>query len=715
MKRISMSLLAAAALAAMASMASAQNLLTINPSFEAGGGFVGGEFPFQDAAAIPGWRLTGVGDGGGFSQILGVTATGNAGQNGQDGFWFAYNVRGVFETLDSARPAISPGTTYRFSFLAEADFNNGPTTGLFSIDWYDSNAGYTPISTTSQLIPIGENGNFSQTALSLIGVAPLAATHAGVRYSTANADTGLPGASAWFDRAALETIAGGTPTWISNASGSYFDPANWLGGNIPNSANATAVFDTPIGVGVRFVYAENNVTLGTLRFNSANTYQLVGTRLTLAGAPTALIDVVSGTPQLNLPVTFAGNANIDTATGTTLLLSNEVTLAPGITLTKNGAGILTFAARVSTTGNAAIRLKGGDVNLDVANTDGNIDINVDPATLNVGANQTLRTLELDAGGNALVVGRRSGGATVNASVTATTLAVINGGAQNIINILKPANSVTTGTLVVDAASSVQKTGPGSLTATLSTINGAYTNASGASTLGTVSGSGAISATGGTVDATRIRVGSLAVTGGAVVSTTPAGGTNELQSLSIGVGGTLNLNTGGLILHNADSAALSASLTAARAAAASWYANGLRNGTGLAVTASEFTTVAVAPNLHSSGLPLFASIGGVSVGNFDVIARYTYIGDTNLDGLLDASDFNAVLSGFTNALTGWENGDVDYSGVVDSADWALFLPAYNFYLASGVPLGDGSTPGQIPEPTSLGILAVAGTMLVRRRR
>ncbi len=193
--------------ASAAPTASAANLL-FNPSFEEPGslGFLGGEFPFT--ATLPGWRLTGVGNGGGFSQLLGVD---NGTATGKDGNNFAYNVRGVFETLDVNRPAVIAGETYQFSFIAEADFSVSSvqvnTSAAFSIDWYTSTSGYTPLSSTpASIVTITENGGTFLPYVGATGVAPLGATFAAVRYDTTLAAIGGDGGNAWFDAASLTQV-----------------------------------------------------------------------------------------------------------------------------------------------------------------------------------------------------------------------------------------------------------------------------------------------------------------------------------------------------------------------------------------------------------------------------------------------------------------------------------------------------------------------------
>jgi hypothetical protein len=157
----------------------------------------------------------------------------------------------------------------------------------------------------------------------------------------------------------------------------------------------------------------------------------------------------------------------------------------------------------------------------------------------------------------------------------------------------------------------------------------------------------------------------------------------------------------------------------RSLVAAWYNSGAQDGPGLGSDFAggsgrdAYATVAVRLNdAGNLGFPQFSTFQGSFTFPGDVLVRYTYIGDVNLDGLLDATDYNAVLNGLTNGLTGWHNGDTNYDGVVDSVDWSRFVDAYT---NQGAPFSAGApTPGAIPEPAALGLLAPAALLLRRRR-
>jgi len=79
----------------------------------------------------------------------------------------------------------------------------------------------------------------------------------------------------------------------------------------------------------------------------------------------------------------------------------------------------------------------------------------------------------------------------------------------------------------------------------------------------------------------------------------------------------------------------------------------------------------------------------------VIVKYTWFGDSNLDGMVDGADYALIDTGFTSGgtLGGWVFGDYDYSGTVDGSDYAL------------IDTGFISQNAVLPEPTTLGLLGL----------
>jgi hypothetical protein len=96
-----------------------------------------------------------------------------------------------------------------------------------------------------------------------------------------------------------------------------------------------------------------------------------------------------------------------------------------------------------------------------------------------------------------------------------------------------------------------------------------------------------------------------------------------------------------------------------------------------------------------------------------LVKFTWIGDTNGDGIVNGADLSNLLAGMAGGLTGYENGDLNYDGVVDSTDLSLLLASLAGQTGS---FGDSSGPtGAVPEPSAMAWGAVVLPALGRRRR
>ena len=87
------------------------------------------------------------------------------------------------------------------------------------------------------------------------------------------------------------------------------------------------------------------------------------------------------------------------------------------------------------------------------------------------------------------------------------------------------------------------------------------------------------------------------------------------------------------------------------------------------------------------------------------------GDANLDGFVDASDFNAWNSGKFTLTTDWSQGDFNHDGVVDTSD-------FNIWNENKFASSDRSDWSAVPEPSGilLSLLGLFGsTHLARRKR
>jgi len=118
---------------------------------------------------------------------------------------------------------------------------------------------------------------------------------------------------------------------------------------------------------------------------------------------------------------------------------------------------------------------------------------------------------------------------------------------------------------------------------------------------------------------------------------------------------------------------------------------------------------------------FTDLEGTAVDASSVLLKFTYWGDANLDGVVDANDYDRIDKYylFPPAVMTWGHGDFNYDGAIDANDYDKIDKAYLF---QGAPLG-GATAGEAgvvpvatPEPATLALLALgAAAALARRRR
>lgn len=152
--------------------------------------------------------------------------------------------------------------------------------------------------------------------------------------------------------------------WARNGSGDWSEVANWSTTSVPNAVDAKAllggVIDAP-----RTVYADSGVTLGSLKFDNPNGYQIAGQgSLSLdVSSGTATIDVMLGSHKINLPLFVKDPATANIQAGASLKISNPMTLVAGATLTKIGAGTLSIEAPVYTVAGASVVAAGGVLSL----------------------------------------------------------------------------------------------------------------------------------------------------------------------------------------------------------------------------------------------------------------------------------------------------------------------------------------------------------------
>jgi len=147
-----------------------------------------------------------------------------------------------------------------------------------------------------------------------------------------------------------------------------------------------------------------------------------------------------------------------------------------------------------------------------------------------------------------------------------------------------------------------------------------------------------------------------------------------------------------------------------------------NGPGLITTqtsagASLATNLAVAM-ASDVGYGNTRTFGGATVSGTDTLVMYTYNGDANLSGKVDADDYFVIDSNYNKngSVFGWIKGDFNYDGQINGDDYAAIDAG--FAASAAGTIANSELPGgvsAVPEPASLSVLSLAAMSVLTRRR
>ncbi|MCY2953455.1 MAG: GEVED domain-containing protein [Planctomycetota bacterium] len=147
---------------------------------------------------------------------------------------------------------------------------------------------------------------------------------------------------------------------------------------------------------------------------------------------------------------------------------------------------------------------------------------------------------------------------------------------------------------------------------------------------------------------------------------------DTKELLLDIGsGTVDLFNNDMIVRNGDRDLIGLLIRLARNGGA-WDGVYLTSTT---AGATPYTGLAAVLNDAGDGTTVVDTFAGRAVGLADMLIKYTWDGDANLDGLINADDYFLVDSGYITQAKGYYNGDFNYDGTINADDYFMIDSAY----------------------------------------
>jgi len=242
---------------------------------------------------------------------------------------------------------------------------------------------------------------------------------------------------------------------------------------------------------------------------------------------------------------------------------------------------------------------------------------------------------------------------------------------------------------------------------------------------------AITKTGaGTLAVNRLISGAINVSEGKlkVNSNGTSGATSKVPGVTVNTaaGATLDLTNNDMVVTNTGPGEkVGSHYTGLTGLIAQAYGFGDWTGPGItssaAAASTGLTTLAIAPASEALGIsPTDTAVwSGQTVSGSDTLIAYTYAGDANLDGIIDAADYGRIDNFYQfPGSSGYVNGDFNYDGVIDAGDYGLI--DNSFQMQNGALITSGTSApmtgvSAVPEPGVMSVVAIASVALFARRR
>ncbi|HEV8606351.1 MAG TPA: right-handed parallel beta-helix repeat-containing protein [Tepidisphaeraceae bacterium] len=425
---------------------------------------------------------------------------------------------------------------------------------------------------------------------------------------------------------------------IAGSSGddTYYIRLNPAGTNVEIFENPAAV--PPTG---NATFTRTLASLTTLTFN------------TLAGNDKLIVDFINGNPIPTGGISYDGGAQSGTPGDSLVLIGTPATsgsYTPSGTV--SGDGAVTVAGKsINFTGLEPVTTSGfGSFSLITPNSVDNLTI-ASPLAGQTRVSGTsggvamealnffnIATVIIDTAANDAV-----GGGSGNDSITIDT----TGASAPGLNVLNFITGSGANTLTINGSATLTASTTATLAVTVN--NSAVVNLADSQTYT-----------------------SLSITGAARVNLL-ANGNRFLKTSGLTISATagLNLVDNDLIFQStagaktADLAALTSLITTGRAGGA-WNGNGISS-SAAAADSLRSTTLGVIVNDAGGGIVIRGALDGQTVDANTILIKYTYTGDTDFDGDIDPDDYAHIDAGLAAHLTGYRNGDFNFTGGQPNSD------------------------------------------------
>jgi autotransporter-associated beta strand protein len=203
------------------------------------------------------------------------------------------------------------------------------------------------------------------------------------------------------------------------------------------------------------------------------------------------------------------------------------------------------------------------------------------------------------------------------------------------------------------------------------------------------------------------------------------GATTIGSLSIAAGGVMDITNNHVLINYGSSDPMGTIYSYVK----SGYNGGNWNGPGIISSTAQTAT-----NGFRYGVGWADGkdkvVAGISSGQIEL--KYTLLGDANLDGTVNGSDFSILAANFGLGVTNWDQGNFLYGSSVNGSDFSALAANFGqgdsgadaaisqsdiaaldaFAPANGLPM---PTIDAVPEPASVGLIMIGSIGLLSRRR